>query len=104
MPIYDVEIPGKGSFEVESPTELSDEQAYAAVLKQLNAPKPERSWGEALVTDPLASLASGIGGVAQLPGQIGQLAGLVKPEETTTGLMGAGKELQAWGEKKKSEA
>ena len=37
MPRYEVEIPGRGKFEVESPTPLTDEQAYAAVAQQLQA-------------------------------------------------------------------
>lgn len=40
MPIYRVEIPGKGTFKVESPEELSDAQAYQAVLNQLKTEKP----------------------------------------------------------------
>jgi hypothetical protein len=37
MPIYEIEIPGKGVFEVESPTDLSDNQAYQAVLRQIGS-------------------------------------------------------------------
>ena len=40
MPQYKVQIPGQGVFNVESPTELTDEQAYMAVMRDL-APKPE---------------------------------------------------------------
>jgi len=35
MPSYKIEIPGQGSFNVDSPTELTDDQAYRAVQQQL---------------------------------------------------------------------
>lgn len=46
MPLYEIEIPGQGKYQVESPTELTDVQAYAAAAAQANAPastgrKPE---------------------------------------------------------------
>ena len=44
MPSYDIDIPGKGVFTVNSPQELTDAQAYAAVMQQLQAesrPAPE---------------------------------------------------------------
>ena len=34
MPIYEIDIPGRGTFEVESPTDLTDTQAYQAALTQ----------------------------------------------------------------------
>jgi hypothetical protein len=37
MPKYEIEVPGKGKFQVESPTELTDFQAYKAVLGQLES-------------------------------------------------------------------
>ena len=37
MPQYSVAIPGKGTFQVESPTDLTDAQAYSAVLQQIQA-------------------------------------------------------------------
>jgi hypothetical protein len=41
MPLYEIEIPGRGKFQVESPTPLTDAQAYAAVVQQIGAaPKP----------------------------------------------------------------
>jgi hypothetical protein len=43
MPIYEIEIPGKGVFEVESPTALTDAQAYQSVLGQLSSmPTPKK--------------------------------------------------------------
>jgi hypothetical protein len=37
MPKYQIDVPGQGTFEVDSPTDLSDHQAYQAVLGQINA-------------------------------------------------------------------
>lgn len=37
MPKYQIDVPGQGTFEVDSPTDLSDDQAYRAVLGQINA-------------------------------------------------------------------
>jgi hypothetical protein len=49
MPIYEIEIPGKGVFEVESPTDLTDTQAYQAVLGRLGSmPTPKKGLGAAL--------------------------------------------------------
>jgi hypothetical protein len=39
MPKYQIDVPGKGTYEVDSPTELSDAQAYAAIESQLSAPE-----------------------------------------------------------------
>jgi hypothetical protein len=45
MPSYNIDVPGEGTFKVDSPTELSDEQAYAAVLEQMKSlPKADQSW------------------------------------------------------------
>lgn len=45
MPKYRIDVPGKGSFEVESPTELTDEQAYLAVQQQIaNTPPPKEGF------------------------------------------------------------
>ena len=42
MPKYQIDVPGSGTFEVESPTDLSDAQAYQAVMGQIrNTPKPQ---------------------------------------------------------------
>jgi hypothetical protein len=73
MPVYRVEIPGKGKFRIDSPEDLSDEQAYQAALTL--AP-PERTIGgyakEALKAVPrglVGSLESAaLGAAALLPG------------------------------------
>lgn len=46
MPQYTVQIPGKGTFDVNSPTELTDEQAYMAVLQQLQPAAPPEDQGK----------------------------------------------------------
>jgi hypothetical protein len=51
MPKYQIEVPGQGTFEVDSPTDLSDDQAYRAVLGQINATpavKPDTGFTGAL--------------------------------------------------------
>jgi len=60
----------------------------------------ERTWGEALVTDPLASLIGGGAQVLQVPGQLQRLiTGTGKPDE---GLEGYGKRSEAIAEQMKS--
>jgi len=39
MPQYSVDIPGKGTFDIDSPTDLTDAQAYAAVMAHLGPQK-----------------------------------------------------------------
>jgi hypothetical protein len=64
MPKYEIEVPGKGVFEVDSPTELSDYQAYQAVLGQIKAtPQPKKGLlaaGERGVRNILGSLQTGL--------------------------------------------
>ena len=66
MPLYQVEIPGRGKFKVESPTELTDEQAYAAVLQEIgNAPPPKKGLMAALgkgAESTLSQLRTGVSG------------------------------------------
>jgi len=42
MPQYTVDIPGKGQFDVDSPVELTDEQAYQAVRSQIGKETPQK--------------------------------------------------------------
>ena len=81
MPIYDVDIPGRGTFTVNSPGALTDEQAYQAVVRQLRAdaqpvePEPQPQSGfkanvragiERLLGDKDAFLAGfGVEGAAE---------------------------------------
>ena len=63
-------------------------------------PIPERSYGEA-AKDIGASLTSGVGSLVQLPGQ---LYGLATGDFSKTGLLGAGEDIQKYGEEMKSPA
>ena len=66
MPQYKVQIPGQGTFNVESPTELTDEQAYTAVVQSLQ-PKPvEKPKEEPTVGGQIKEFGKGI-----IPGAIG---------------------------------
>ena len=74
MPRYEVEIPGQGRFEVESPEPLSDQQAYAAALQQIRAGKVEK---------PSDSLLGAVGKGAEtaLSSLRAGIKGLYAPEE-----------------------
>ena len=63
MPQYDIAVPGKGTFRVNSPTPLTDEQAWQAVQNQVNAPEP-KSAGFSL-KDLALSFGQGVGGGTQ---------------------------------------
>ena len=64
MPVYEVDVPGKGTFTVNSRRPLSDEQAYAAVLEQLNAPPPAAPAGPEPEAGLPAALKKGLEGFA----------------------------------------
>ena len=72
--------------------------------KKKEAPIPERSWSE-VPTDVGASLISGLGGLAQFPGQVYGLAtGAIKDKDfAKTGLYGVGQEMQDYAKSLKSE-
>ena len=103
MPLVNVEGVGLIDF----PEGMSGDQIDAAVKKDILpqhpdiAAKTKRGWGEA-ATDIGASLIKGVGSLAQLPGQVGQLAGIVEPSEVNTGWQGLGKQLEQFGEAAKS--
>jgi hypothetical protein len=69
MPLYEIEIPGRGKFQVESPTPLTDAQAYAAVVQQIGAgtaQKPAEGLFAALgkgTESALSALRAGVKGV-----------------------------------------
>ena len=63
MPQYDIAVPGKGTFRVNSPTPLTDEQAWQAVQNQVSAPEP-KSAGFSL-KDLALSFGQGVGGGTQ---------------------------------------
>lgn len=84
MPLYQIEIPGRGKFKVESPTELTDEQAYAAVLQEIgNAPPPKKGLMAALgkgAESTLSQLRTGVSGAFGSPEEAAR-AGLERGEE-----------------------
>jgi hypothetical protein len=77
MPLYEIEIPGQGKYQVESPTELTDAQAYGAAAAQAYAPKQAEP--EAKTSNPFKGLAArgasilgeGIEGVARVAEKYG---------------------------------
>jgi hypothetical protein len=99
---YNVSLPD-GRIVEGIPDDVSQEDARKRILESFPdiAAKEKRGWGEAL-TDIGASALKGVGTLAQLPGQIGQLAGIVAPTETDTGLQGIGKQIEKYGEEAKS--
>ena len=72
--------------------------------KKKEAPIPERSWSE-VPTDLAASAVSGLGGLAQFPGQVYGLAtGAIKDKDfAKTGLYGIGQEMQDYAKSLKSQ-
>jgi hypothetical protein len=103
MPLINVEGVGLIDF----PEGMSGEQINDAIKKDILpqfpkiAAQTKRTFGEA-ATDIGASLTSGVGALAQMPGQISQLVGLSKPEEADTGLQGVGKRIEQFGQEAKS--
>ena len=99
---YDVQLPN--GYVVEN---IPDDVSQADARKKIMAAFPElaatqkRSVGE-IATDIGGGFISGLGGLAQLPGQIGQLTGLTEREETPTGLQGIGKTVEEYGQGLKS--
>ena len=77
MPQYEIQIPGKGTFEVTSPTPLSDAQAYMAALQQASAaPPPTDKSG--FMSALGAGLRGGAGETAEAIGELTGLEGLAK--------------------------
>ena len=103
MPVVNI----KGVGPMEFPDSMSQEQIASAIHNDVLPKFPElaaktnRSWGEA-ATDIGSSVAKGVGQLAQLPGQIGELTGITKPQDEDTGLQGLGKRLEQFGQESKS--
>lgn len=100
-----INIQGIGA--VQFPDDMSPQDIQNAIEKEILPKFPEvvakgkRSVGD-IATDIGGGFISGLGGLAQLPGQIGQLTGLTEREETPTGLQGIGKSLEEYGQGLKS--
>jgi hypothetical protein len=43
MPKYEINVPGQGTFQIDSPTDLSDAQAYAAIQQHIKPPEAKAS-------------------------------------------------------------
>ena len=103
MPVVNI----KGVGPMEFPDSMSQEQIASAIHNDVLPKFPElaaktnRTWGEA-ATDIGSSLTRGVGQLAQLPGQIGELAGITSPQDEDTGLQGIGKRLEQFGQESKS--
>lgn len=99
---YNVRLPN--GYIVEGiPDDVSQEDARKKILQsfpELGATE-KRTWGEA-VTDVGASLAKGVGQLAQVPGQLGTVLGLSDPSRQDSGLQGLGQQLEQFGEEAKS--
>jgi hypothetical protein len=83
MPQYTVQIPGQGSFNVNSPVELTDEQAYMAVMRQLQPPAPPEEQGKpegGFIPATKAALSSLKSDITALAGRSG-LMDLAKAEQ-----------------------
>lgn len=84
---YEVEIPGKGTFEVSSKTELTNEQAYQYASSQVTEPVRKPTFAEASKPEALTGLIGRafIQGATALPNIIAdpfyRLAGLTPPQQ-----------------------
>lgn len=84
MPTYQVEIPGRGVFEVDSEQELTDKQAYEFALQQSETPEP-MPMADQLTRQLGLTGRAGIAGLASLPNMLvdpfARMAGVTPPSE-----------------------
>lgn len=103
MPLINVE----GLGPIEFADDMTEEQIRNAIEKDILPQFPElaaqrkRTWGETAV-DVAAGLGKGVASLGQLPGQVGELAGLFRPEERDVGLQGQARKLEKFAEEQKS--
>jgi len=96
---YSIRLPD-GTLVQNIPDSLTPEQAKAKIIKEMpQYGAADRTWGEA-ATDIGAAGLKGIGSLAQLPGQ---LYGLTTGDFSKTGMYGAGKDLEDYGQSLKSQ-
>lgn len=96
MATFNVRAPDGSLMKISGPEDATDEELIQ-IAEQNYQPKKapkERTYGEAF-QDVGAKALSGVGGLAQLPGQ---LYGLATGNFEDTGLYGAGKKLEQYGE------
>lgn len=102
MALHEVRTPDGQILKINAPDDASEEDILGFAQSQY---KPlsgqKRSFTEA-VTDVGGSFISGVGSLLQIPGQVGQLAGINEREETPTGLQGVGKQIEEFGQELKS--
>jgi hypothetical protein len=70
MPKYEIDVPGQGKFEVDSPTDLTDAQAYAAVQAQLKPTEPEPTKDTGLMSMTGRALVRGAKQTGSLLGDV----------------------------------
>ena len=76
MPIYDIIIPGKGSYEVESDKELTDAQAYQYALQQASQEGAKEALGRGAGLAARAMTPTAIGAsIGSLAGPVGTAVG-----------------------------
>ena len=74
MPTYRVDIPGRGTFRIDSPTELTDAQVYQAVISQpTETPKEEPGILSQLLGAPKEIAKGAVSGLVQSVGGLGAL-------------------------------
>jgi len=96
---YSIRLPD-GTLVQNIPDSLTPEQAKAKIIKEMpQYGATDRTFGEA-ATDIGAAGLKGIGSLAQLPGQ---LYGLATGDFSKTGMYGAGKDLEDYGQSLKSQ-
>ena len=102
MALHKVKTPDGQILSINAPDDASEEDILGFAQSQYKPiTQQKRTWGEAL-TDVGGGLISGVGSLMQLPGQVGQLAGITEPEEKPTGLQGVGKSVEEFGQGLKS--
>jgi len=101
MPIFKVQGPDGYTYSVEAPEGTSPALLQQAIQEQGSAAKQQarnRSYTEALVTDPAASIVKGLGSLAQFPAQLYGLA----TGDMDTALNRAGAAVKKYGEEMQS--
>ena len=102
MALHKVKTPAGQILNINAPDDASEEDILGFAQSQYKPiTQQKRTWGEAL-TDVGGGLISGVGSLMQLPGQVGQLAGITEAEEKPTGLQGIGKTVEEFGQGLKS--
>ena len=99
---YNIQLPD-GTLVENIPDDLDPSAAKAKILNAYPelALNEKRTWGEA-ATDIAAEVGKSVAGLAQLPGQVGELMGVFTPEERDLGLQGAARQFEKFAEESKS--